>query len=330
MILCCGEALIDMLPRRLADGSEVFLPVSGGAVFNTAIALGRLGEETGFFSGLSTDMFGQKLAAYLENSNVSTTYCMRSPNPTTLAFVTLKDGNAHYQFVDENTAVRMLGIEALPNLPDTVQALHFGAISLIPEPCGSTFEELMRRMRETVVISLDPNIRPSFVADESAYRDRLRRMIGMSDIIKVSEEDLAWLEPGGAFEHFARDLIEAGASVVTLTKGDKGARAITQSVDLSIPATRANVVDTVGAGDSFNAGFLASLRSSGVLSQSALRTIGRRTLQTALEFASLVSAYTVSRAGANPPWRQELRDAEGLPNDAFDSATNKEPPADVR
>ncbi len=317
MILCCGEALIDMLPRRFADGSEVFLPVPGGAMFNTAIALGRLGEETGFFSGLSTDMFGQKLAVHLENSGVSTAYCMRSPNPTTLAFVTLKNGNAHYSFVDENTAGRMLGIEALPNLPDTVQALHFGAISLIPEPCGSTFEELMRRMRETVVISLDPNIRPSFVADEPAYRERLRRMIGMSDIIKVSEEDLAWLEPGGAFENVARDWIEAGASVVTLTRGDKGARTITQSMDLSIPAMPANVVDTVGAGDSFNAGFLASLRSSGVLSKSALSTIGQGTLRTALEFASRVSACTVSRAGANPPWRQDLQGTEGLPKDAL-------------
>lgn len=330
MIICSGDALIDMLPARLADGAEVFLPVPGGAVFNTAIALGRLGEETGFFSGLSTDMFGQRLASHLENSGVSTAYCVRSPHPTTLAFVTFKDGTAHYHFVDENTAGRMLGIEALPSLPDTVQAVHFGGISLIPEPCGSTFEELMRRMSETAVISLDPNIRPGFVVDEPVYRERLRRMIGMSDIIKVSDEDLAWLAPGGEFKRVASNWIESGASVVALTQGDKGARAITQSIDLTVPAMRAKVVDTVGAGDSFNAGFLASLRLSGALSKPMLRTLNRETLQTALEFASRVAAHTVSQAGANPPWRQDLENTEGLPKHAFNGTTIRKPPADAR
>jgi fructokinase len=118
---------------------------------------------------------------------------VRSPRPNTLAFVTLNNGNAQYSFVDENTAGRMLETSDLPSLPTSIQAFHFGAISLIPEPCGATFESLMARHHQTSVMSLDPNIRPGFVTDETAYRDRLLRMIGMSDIVKVSEEDPAVL-----------------------------------------------------------------------------------------------------------------------------------------
>ena len=154
-------------------------------------------------------------------------------------------------------------------------------------------------------------------------------MIGMSDIIKVSDEDLAWLAPGGEFKRVASNWIENGAAVVTLTQGDKGARAITQSVDLTVPAMQANVVDTVGAGDSFNAGFLASLRSSGALSKPMLRTLGRETLQTALEFASRIAAHTVGNAGANPPWRQELRSAEDQPVEASNTTTVRNSPTDM-
>lgn len=306
MIICCGEALIDMLPRHLEDGSEVFLPAPGGAIFNTAIALGRLGEDVGFFSGLSTDMFGQHLITHLEDSNVNTAYCVRSPNPTTLAFVTLDDGYARYTFLDENTAGRTLAIDTLPNLPDTVDALHFGAISLIPEPCASTYEEFMRRTRQNLVISLDPNIRPGFVTNETAYRERLRHMIGMSDIIKVSQEDLLWLEPGGRFEHIAHNWLDGGASIVTLTMGAEGARSMTMSHDITVPATPANVVDTVGAGDTFNAGFLASLKASDALSKDRIKTLEPDILKQAIEYGSKAAAYTVSQAGANPPWRKDL------------------------
>jgi len=306
MIICCGEALIDMLPQKLEDGRGAYVPVPGGALYNTAIALGRLGEDVGFFSGLSTDMFGQLLVQHLEDSNVSTAYCMRSPNPTTMAFVTLVNGSARYSFLDENTAGRMLDVKALPQLPEAVSALHFGAISLISEPCGSTFEEFMRRMCHAKVISFDPNIRPGFVTNEQAYRDRLRRMIGMSDIIKVSEEDLAWMEPGGRFEHVAHNWIEGGATVVTLTLGEGGARAITKDFDLTIPAKPVEVVDTVGAGDTFNAGFLASLNATGVLAKTQLHTIDKDTLKSALEYGSKVAAYTVSQAGANPPWKRDI------------------------
>lgn len=306
MIICCGEALMDMLPRQLPDGADVCLPVPGGAVFNTAIALGRLGEDVHFFSGLSTDMYGRQLAAHLEASNVKIGLCQRSSRPTTLAFVSLNNGHAEYTFYDENTAGRMLDSASLPELPQQTAALHFGAISLIPEPCASVYEELMRRYHETAIISLDPNIRPGFVQDESAYRDRLSRMIAMSDIIKVSDEDLDWLEPGKSFEAASAGWLGKGAQLVVLTKGEHGVRAITRSHDVSEPAVATEVVDTVGAGDSFNAGLLASLRQSGCLQKAELASISGETLRFALRFASRVAAYTVSQAGANPPWTHEL------------------------
>lgn len=312
MFLLCGEALMDMLPRNLADGSEAYLPVPGGAIYNTAIALGRLGEATGFFSGVSSDMFGQQLVEHLEESGVSKDYCVRSANPTTLAFVKLTDGIAKYGFMDENSAGRMLTEDTIPAFPDTVHTFHFGAISLIQEPCGSTLEALMGGVHKSAVISLDPNIRPSFITDESASRERLNRMIAMSDIIKVSEEDLEWLAPDSRFEQVAHDWIKDGASIVTLTMGVEGTRCITSSMDIQVPATPVEVVDTVGAGDTFNAGFLAGLRRSGVLTKTQLRTIDRDGLLSAMEYGSKVAAYTVGQAGANPPWRQELNNADGL------------------
>lgn len=306
MILCCGEALIDMLPRQLPDGDKVLLPAAGGAVFNTAIALGRLGLETGFFAGLSTDMFGRQLENALANAGVDTSFCIRSDRPTTLAFVDLSDGHAHYTFYDEQTAGRMLEPGGLPELNGGVEALHFGAISLISEPCGSSYEALLMREAECCVISLDPNIRANFIADPAAHRARIRRMIAKSDIVKVSDEDLAWLEPGMDAQDAKRAWIDDGVSIVVETRGADGASATTGSLTVQVPARRVTVVDTVGAGDSFDAGLLAGLQNAGLLDKAALRSITEAELGSALELAASVAAVTVSRAGANPPWKNEL------------------------
>lgn len=306
MIVCCGEALIDMLPRNLPDGTDVLLPATGGAVYNTAIALGRLGVETGFFSGLSTDMFGRMLESDLEASGVDSSYCARSARPTTLAFVELTNGNARYTFYDEQTAGRMLNQDDLPNFGDDVEALHFGAISLIPEPCGAAYEELQRREATRRVISFDPNIRANFIQDEENHRARMRRMIANSDIIKVSDEDLAWIEPDKLAHHAFADWIADGASVVVMTMGADGARAVFRGGNVEVQGVPVDVVDTVGAGDSFDAGFLAGLKQQNLLSREALQTIGADDLKQALGFAANVASVVVSRAGANPPWKREL------------------------
>ncbi len=305
MILSCGEALIDMLPRTSTLGETAFAPYSGGAVFNTAIALGRLGAPAGFLSGLSTDLFGQQLAADLAASGVDTSLCVRSARPTTLAFVKLTDGHAEYAFFDENTAGRLLQERDLPEIPATVSAMHFGAISLIPEPCGSAYESLMRRMAGSRVISFDPNIRPNFITDRAAHLARMHRMLAMSDIVKVSDEDLAWFGEGG-FDEVAPRWLERGPRLVVMTRGANGAVAMSRQGRVEMPGVAVTVADTVGAGDTFNAGLLAHLHDEGALTRPELASLSAEVLAGALAFAARVAAVTVSRAGANPPWRHEL------------------------
>lgn len=306
MILCCGEALIDMLPRRTEGGEDAFAPFVGGAVYNTAIALGRLGAPTGFFSGLSTDFFGQMLDAGLTASGVSSSLAARSDRPTTLAFVRLVDGHATYAFYDENTAGRMLSPEDLPALGGDLTALFFGGISLVVEPCGAAYEALMLREAAHRVTMIDPNIRPDFIRDEGAYRARLGRMLAVADIVKLSDEDLHWLEGPGATDDHVRSLIARGVKLVCITRGAEGVTGYTATQSVPVAARKATVVDTVGAGDTFNAGLLAALHEAGALAKPALDALSAEVLGQALALGAQAAAVTVSRAGANPPWRDEL------------------------
>ena len=304
MILTCGEALIDMLPRTTEAGEEAFAPYAGGAVFNTAIALGRLGAPVGFFSGLSSDLFGQLLVRTLEASKVDASPAHVSARPTTLAFVRLTDGQASYTFYDENTAGRMLHPEDLPQVE--ADALFFGGISLVGEPCGAAYEALQRREAETRVTMIDPNIRQSFIIDEAAYRDRIARMMARADIVKLSDEDLHWLMgPGDTAAHVGA-LRKAGTKVVCITEGAKGATGYAEGVEVFVPADKVTVADTVGAGDTFNAGVLASLHAAGALGTDRLAALDEATLRDALTLGGRAAAVTVSRPGANPPWAEEL------------------------
>ena len=306
MIICCGEALIDMLPRHTADGEAAFVPVPGGAIFNTAIALGRLGQGAGFFSGLSTDAFGRMLEHTLSDSAVDHRYCVYTDRPTTLAFVELFEGMATYRFYDEGSAGRMLSRKDLPVLETDVKALHAGSISLIAEPCGSAYEALLQREAPARVISFDPNIRPDFIPDPERHRDRISRISAVSDIIKVSDEDLEWIATGPTEEDMIARWLRGGTAVVVVTMGDQGAAAYTRRDVIQVTAKPASVIDTVGAGDAFNAGFLSALNQHGMLDKTALRALPSDTLEQSLKFASRVAAATVARAGANPPWRKEL------------------------
>ena len=306
MIVCAGEALIDMLPRQTTAGEDAFAPHVGGAVFNTAIALGRLGAHTSFVCGLSTDFFGEMLVDALEASKVETDLSIRSGRPTTLAFVRLVEGQASYIFYDENSALRMIEPGDMPDLPEATKALVFGCISLIKEPCASAFEALMVKGAPDHVIMIDPNIRAGFIDDEDTYRARITRMIGMSDIIKLSDEDLEWLEGPGDVEAYAARLIDTGASLVCITEGSRGARGITKHHNVFVPADKVDVVDTVGAGDTFNAGVLAALDRAGLLTKSRVADLSEDALTEAISLGVRSAAVTVSRAGANPPWAKEL------------------------
>jgi fructokinase len=306
MILCCGEALIDFLPRRGADGKDLFEPCVGGSVYNVAVALGRLGAAAGFFGGLSTDLFGEMLREGLRRSGVDFSMAARSDRPSTLAFVQLESGNARYAFFDEGSAGRMLTEADLPVLPASVKALHFGSFSLASEPCGSAYEALLRRESGRRVIALDPNIRPTLIGDRDAYLARLERCVAMADIVKLSEDDLAWLAPGARFEAFAGDWLARGAKLVVLTRGMAGATAISANTSASVPATPVSVADTVGAGDTVSAALLASFDDAGLLAKDKTAALTREQLTEALGFASRAAAIAVSRPGADPPWRREL------------------------
>ncbi|MFN3549391.1 MAG: carbohydrate kinase family protein [Mesorhizobium sp.] len=306
MILCCGEALIDMLPRLTADGEAAFAPHAGGAVFNTAIALGRLGTPAGFFSGLSTDFLGRQIDETLTAARVDTRYCVRSDRPTTLAFVRLADGHASYTFYDEGTAGRMVSMADLPDLGDEISALLFGAISLIPEPCGGAYEALMARERRRRVVMFDPNIRPGFIKDRASHLARMRRMLAMADIVKLSEEDLAWFGEPGDTSAVVRAWLERGPKLVVVTRGGEGAVAFTRDHVVAAPARRVTGGGTVGAGDTVHPGRRAARHEAGRLSKTGIEQLDDAFLASMLEFAGHAAAITVSRAGANPPWRHEL------------------------
>lgn len=308
MIVCCGEALIDMIPVGGPEGVTSFGAYAGGAVFNTAIALGRLERPVQLLSGVSKDLFGQQLQEALAGSQVGTELLVRGDRPTTLAFVTLTNGHAKYAFYDENTAGRMMSEADLPPIPEDVQAMFFGGISLACEPGADAYAVLLERECTNRAIVMDPNIRAGFAPDETRYRSRLMSMMARADLVKVSDEDLDWIVRGdGNVPEKARALQATGPAVVLVTKGSEGAIGFLPSGDVvSVSAPSVEVADTVGAGDTFNAGVMAKLDELGKLGKSELRNIASSTLEEALAFGAQVAAVTVTRSGANPPWLRDL------------------------
>ena len=308
MILCAGEALIDMLPRQTEAHEAAFAPYPGGSVFNTAVALSRLGTQTEFFSGLSTDLFGERLDGVLMANGVGSSLAARSDRPTTLAFVTLTEGHASYAFYDENTAGRMLTEADLPAIPETAKACFFGGISLAVEPCADAYAALMARADDLGrVVMIDPNIRPSFIADETRFRARLDQMLAHTDIIKASDEDLRWLLGDMSLPELADTLRTKGPKIVLVTQGADGVTGFYEGGEIHVNAQAVQVVDTVGAGDTFNAGVLAGLDEAGALDKAMIaKGLDEDTLRAAMTLGVRASAVTVTRAGANPPRRDEL------------------------
>jgi fructokinase len=314
MILACGEALIDMLPRITPDGEAAFAPYAGGAVFNTAVAMGRLGAPSGFFSGLSTDLLGQLLADKLMAAHVDMSPTVRSGRPTTVAFVKLTDGHATYAFYDENTAGRMLTAGDLPALGANVDALFFGGISLINDPAASTYEALQVREATARVTMIDPNFRAAFLdaqealnpGTQAAYMSRVNRMMARADIVKLADEEIDKVFGATDQDAFAANLLASGTKVLCVTEGSKGATAYWAGGKITLPAVKVTVVDTVGAGDTFNAGLLVALHRAGLLSKTAIAALTEAQLRAAVTLGVRAAAITVSRAGANPPWADEM------------------------
>jgi fructokinase len=198
-------------------------------------------------------------------------------------------------------------VEDVPDLPASIDTLFFGGISLVNDPAATAYETLQARANAAGrVTMIDPNVRPGFIQDAEAYRARIDRMITAADIVKLSDEDLHWLYGDGHPDDLARAILAKGPRVVFITEGAKGARAVTATQDRFIAAPKVTVADTVGAGDTFNAGVLAALHLHGSLTKAGVAALPDSTLDAALTLGTRAAAITVSRPGANPPWSHEL------------------------
>jgi fructokinase len=307
MLLSCGDALIDFVPAKAADGRDAFVPVVGGSCMNVAVAMSRLGPPTGFVGGVSTDMFGEMIAAHLAASKVDLRYVERAPRETTLAFVRFVDGEPTYAFYDETTASRLWSYQpgAIP-FP-AIDALHLGSVPLVNEPSSSSFMSLFAAAKGLTTLSFDPNCRPSVVADKAAYSARMAGFAGLADIVRMSDMDFEYLFGGTDWDERAEALLSGGASLYVLTRGGEGAIAWHREAGkVVVPAPAVGVVDTIGAGDTFQAGLLVALKEAGRLEVEALSGISAGELEAALRFGVTAAAITCSRAGANPPWRHEM------------------------
>lgn len=307
MILCCGEALIDLIPTTLESGETAFVPHTGGAVFNTAIALGRLGVDTALLSGVSTDAFGERIVQRLQENNVSTDHLIRSDNPTTLALLQVENGSASYSFYDEGSAGRQLPGREISAPPKNIDTVFCGGISLVNNPAADIYALIFSQLSANSIAMIDPNIRPGFISDESAYRVRLHQMLSHSDIVKVSDEDLQWIaDSRGSESDQVQSIRDLGAKIVIVTKGEEGAVAYFQGDIVAVPTQPAKVEDTVGAGDTFNAGFLAELHCAGLNSKRRFEELTIDQLRSAVELGTKAASKTVSSRGAQPPWATEL------------------------
>jgi fructokinase len=230
---------------------------------------------------------------------------VRTNQPTTLALAEVDDdGVARYRFYERETAAAGLTPEAaLAALPDHVDYLHVGTLGLTLEPVADAVEAVVERLSNHALITVDPNIRPWVIHDEAAYRARMDRVLARSHVVKVSDEDLEWLYPDLPAVEAVRALLDKGPTLGLLTRGPSGALVITRTAAVAVPAPRAKVVDTIGAGDAFGGGFLAWW-SERELARDDLGTIDLAVEATA--FACLVAARTCSRPGASPPYRSEL------------------------
>ncbi|MET8249239.1 carbohydrate kinase [Streptomyces sp. NPDC005202] len=312
MIVICGEALVDLTPT-VCDGAEAYVPHPGGSPFNVAVGVARLGVPAAFLGRLSQDFFGRLLRERLLAEGVHPTYLSEGPERTALAFVHV---TAHeepeYSFYVESTADRMLRIKDLPTeFPPEVNSIHFGSFSLVLEPGASTLEALMQREHGRRVISLDPNVRPSLILDPENFRERLHRWIGLSDVVKVSRADLSWLYPGEPVSSVARRWLSLGPSLLVVTMGPDGCLGMTAAESVRLPGRQVEIVDTVGAGDSFMSALLARLHAGMRVTPGLIEELSGAQLRDILDNAVRASALTCTRAGAEPPSRAELEGSPG-------------------
>jgi fructokinase len=309
MIVSIGEALIDFIYQE-TETAAVYQPVPGGSPFNTAIAMARLDVPTAFLSSISTDMFGKMLTRHLENNRVDLTAVIESENPTTLAFAKIVNGAAEYAFFSNGSADRSITAEAMAEvvslLPASPICYQIGSISLLLEPGASEIFSFIKNRPEGILVSFDPNIRPSLVTNRDAYLARLAELFKESDVVKISDEDLVWIFPGKSIDEAAAAIISYGAAVCVVTAGKKGVYWFSENTRHYLAARDITITDTIGAGDTFHAGLLAFLYWSRNLSKDRLKALSLSDADTALKYASMAAEINCTHKGADPPKTEEL------------------------
>ena len=301
MIVVAGESLVDLLVRE--DGSVTATP--GGGPYNVARALGRLERPVAFLGRLSTDRFGRILHERLEADGVDLSLAPDTDDPTLLAVAELDaGGSARYRFHTAGTAaVGLVPADIPAGLPASTTVFQVGTLGLVLEPMATTIEGLVATVRPDVLVMADPNCRPAAIVDEPAYRARLGRVLARTDMVKVSTDDLAWLEPDLDAVAATRRLIAAGPRVVLVTDGGRAVRMVTATDVTTIDVPPVRVVDSVGPGDAFGAGFLAAWTGGG---RGRAELADAAALADATRFAIVVGARTAERAGADSPRLAEL------------------------
>jgi fructokinase len=314
VIVIGGEALIDLVEE---DGAT--RAVAGGGPFNTAVALGRLEVPVGFLGTLSRDEHGRMLEQHLLDAGVDTSLVRRSEAATPHAVVHRQsDGDNVYTFEVAGTAFADLTPRDLPALPDAAWAVHVGTLALALDPPGGAFEALVEREAGRRRIVLDPNVRPTIFGDPVAYRKRFERIARLADIVKLSDDDAAWIYPGLATKELLEAILALGPRLVVVTRGAQGAAAASREAYVEAPGLAVEVADTVGAGDTFGAALLAALVDADAFGPVASAALDATVLRRALSYAVIASAITCTRTGADPPSRSEIAaqlasDEAGIP-----------------
>jgi fructokinase len=292
-----GEVLIDLFPEG-ADRK----PVVGGGPANTAKALAKLGIDTQFIDGISSDQYGQMAKTELMTSGLKLDYVKYSDKPTCLAIVSLNEsGSAGYEFVIENTATFDFTHDWLPNpKTDRPSLLHIGTLVTVIEPGASVLFEWAQSIEKVAPIVFDPNIRPAVISDRKQYVAQVERWVSISSVVKVSGEDIKWLYPSLDIEQVINNWLIKGPSLIVVTHGDKGLTGYRKGEVVIVEAVKVKVADTVGAGDTVGAVLVEAIVKDGLASLTGLK------LETMLKRAAKAAAIIVSRVGANPPTSEEL------------------------
>lgn len=300
-IWVCGEVLIDLIP--VAPGSNDRAPHVGGGPANTAKALARLGHDVHFIDGISTDAYGEMSRDELIADEVKLDLAKSSDLPTALAIVSLNEnGGASYEFKLDNTATFDFSLDWLPD-PSKYKpnVLHIGTLVTVIQPGADVLYDWALQVAEFAPIVFDPNIRPAVMGDRDLYEAAVEKWAAISSVIKVSDDDVAWLFPDQSLDDVAERWVRDGAALVVITRGSEGLIGFTADGAVDVPGVKVVVADTVGAGDTVGAIVVEAMVEKGIMALTG------DVLQDVLHRAAKAAAITCSRPGANPPYKHELK-----------------------